>query len=356
MNGTRTGRTIVTGAAGLIGSALVWELNRRGVEDAIVVDRLGQSEKWRHLVPLRFAEYLEAEEFYPRIAAQPGAFGPIAEVYHLGACSATTERDAAYLIANNYRTTQDLATWALGRDARFVYASSAATYGSRETDLREDLDPYSLVPLNMYGYSKQLFDLWARREGILDRIVGLKFFNIYGPNEDHKGDMRSVVAKAYEQIIADGGVKLFESYRPGIADGEQTRDFLYVKDAVAIALHLGRLPRASGLYNVGGGVARTWNDLAAAIFAALERPKNIRYIPMPDVLRGKYKYRTEATVDKLRASGYAVPFVSLEEGVRDYVCRYLVPGVTLGAELPPATGAGSSTDCSCCAPRGSPAA
>jgi ADP-L-glycero-D-manno-heptose 6-epimerase len=342
MNGKRTGRTIVTGAAGLIGSAMVWELNRHGVEDAIVVDRLGRSEKWRHLVPLRFSEYLEAEEFYPRFVENPGAFGPIAEVYHLGACSATTERDATYLIANNYRTTQELATWALGRDARFVYASSAATYGSRETDLREDLDPYSLAPLNMYGYSKQLFDLWARREGILDRMVGLKFFNVYGPNEDHKGDMRSVVAKAYEQITAEGNVKLFESYRPGIRDGEQTRDFLYVKDAVAIALHLGRSPQARGLYNVGSGVARTWNDLASAIFTALERPKNITYIPMPDALRGKYQYRTEATIDKLRASGYSAPFTTLEEGVWEYICRYLVPGVTLGTELPSPTGAGSA--------------
>ncbi len=342
MNGTsRTGRTIVTGAAGLIGSAMVWELNQHGVDDAIIVDRLGRSEKWRHLVPLRFGEYFEAEEFYPRIAENPDAFGPIAEVYHLGACSATTERDATYLIANNYRTTQDLATWAVKQGARFVYASSAATYGSRETDLREDLDPCSLAPLNMYGYSKQLFDLWARREGLLDRIVGLKFFNIYGPNEDHKGDMRSVVAKAYEQITAEGSVKLFESYRPGIRDGEQTRDFLYVKDAVAIALYLGR-SKAAGLFNVGSGVARTWNDLVAAIFTALERPKSITYIPMPDALRGKYQYRTEATVDKLRASGYTAPFTSLEEGVWEYICRYLVPGVTLGAEVPSPTGAGSA--------------
>ena len=333
MNGTRKGRTIVTGAAGLIGSALVWELNRNGVEDAILVDRLGRSEKWRHLVPLRFSEYLEAEEFYPRIAENPSAFGPVAEVYHLGACSATTERDATYLIANNYRTTQDLAAWTLGRDARFVYASSAATYGSRETDLREDLDPHSLAPLNMYGYSKHLFDLWARNEGILDRIVGLKFFNVYGPNEDHKGDMRSVVAKAYEQITADGVVKLFESYRPGIRDGEQTRDFLYVKDAVAIALHLGRTPAASGLYNVGSGVARTWNDLAYAIFAALGRVPEIVYVPMPEALRGRYQYRTEASVDRLRASGYTAPFLTLEDAVRDYVCGYLIPGVPLGAEV-----------------------
>jgi ADP-L-glycero-D-manno-heptose 6-epimerase len=184
--------------------------------------------------------------------------------------------------------------------------------------------------------------LWARQQGILDSMVGLKFFNVYGPNEDHKGDMRSVVAKAYEQITAEGSVKLFESYRPGIRDGEQTRDFLYVKDAVAIALHLGRSPHARGLFNVGSGVARTWNDLVSAIFTALERPKNITYIPMPDVLRGKYQYRTEATIDKLRASGYSAPFTTLEEGVWEYVCRYLVPGVTLGTELPSPTGAGSA--------------
>ena len=332
MNGTRPGRTVVTGGAGLIGSALLWQLNRDGVEDAIVVDRLRTSDKWRHLVPLHFSEYLEADEFFPRIAAQPDAFGPISAVYHLGACSATTERDAAYLIANNYRLTQALATWTLGRQARFVYASSAATYGARETDLREDLEPHSLAPLNMYGYSKHLFDLWARREGILDRIVGCKYFNVYGPNEDHKGDMRSVVAKAFEQIASDGTVRLFKSYRDGIGDGEQTRDFLYVKDAVAATLHLGRTASANGLYNVGSGVARSWNDLTRAIYAALERPAHITYIPMPETLRGKYQYRTQATVERLRAAGYEAPFTSLEDGVADYVRNYLATGSVLGPE------------------------
>jgi ADP-L-glycero-D-manno-heptose 6-epimerase len=335
MNGTHAhaGRVVVTGAAGLIGSAIVWELNRRGIDDIVLVDHLGTSEKWRHLVPLRFAEYLEADEFYPRIAATPNAFGAIGEVYHLGACSATTERNATFLIANNYRISQQIASWSIAQNARFVYASSAATYGSRETDMREDLEPHTLVPLNMYGYSKHLFDLWARREGLLDQIVGLKFFNVYGPNEDHKGDMRSVVAKAYEQIAAEGFVRLFESYRPNTAHGEQTRDFLYVKDAAAIAVHLATSPRAAGLYNVGAGIARTWNDLAHAIFAALGRAPEIVYIPMPEALRGRYQYRTEATVDRLRASGYEAPFISLEDGVRDYVCGYLIPGVPLGAEV-----------------------
>ena len=194
---------VVTGGAGLIGSALVRQLNLDGDDDIIVVDRLGASEKWRHLVPLRFADYLEAEEFYrAHRSRSPTRSARSATVFHLGACSSTTERDASYLVANNVRRSQEIARWALARGARFVYASSAATYGARESDMREDLDPHSLRPLNMYGYSKHLFDLWMRREGLLDRVVGIKYFNVYGPNEDHKGDMRSVVAKAYEQIRA----------------------------------------------------------------------------------------------------------------------------------------------------------
>jgi ADP-L-glycero-D-manno-heptose 6-epimerase len=328
-------RIVVTGGAGLIGSALVRQLNLDGRENLLVIDRLGTSEKWRHLVPLRFAEYLDAEEFYPRIVADPEAFGPVAAVFHLGACSATTERDASYLIANNVRRSQEIARWAFARGARFVYASSAATYGPRETGLREDLDPHALRPLNMYGYSKHLFDLWLRREGLLERAVGLKYFNVFGPNEDHKGDMRSVVAKAYEQIRERGTIELFASYRPGVADGEQTRDFLYVKDAAAITAYLAATPRASGLYNVGAGIDRSWNDLARAVFAALELPARISYIEMPAVLRGKYQYRTVATIDRLREAGWTRPATSLEDAVADYVRRYLVPGALLGDEVEP---------------------
>jgi ADP-L-glycero-D-manno-heptose 6-epimerase len=331
-HGPATGRVVVTGAAGLIGSALVRHLNLEGVDDIVAVDRLGTSDKWRHLVPLRFADYLDAEEFFARIVREPDAFGEIATVFHLGACSSTTERDASYLIANNVRRSQEIAGWAVARGARFVYASSAATYGSRESDLREDLDPHSLRPLNMYGYSKHLFDQWMRRQGMLQSAVALKYFNVYGPNEDHKGTMRSVAAKAYDQIRERGAIELFKSYRPGIADGEQTRDFLYVKDAAAITAYLARTRSAAGIFNVGSGIDRTWNDLAQAVFAALQLPPRIEYVEMPDVLRGKYQYRTVATIERLRAAGWTEPFTALEDAVSDYLRNYLVTGSVLGGE------------------------
>lgn len=331
MNG-RSGRIVVTGGAGLIGSALVRQLNLENADDIIVVDRLGTSEKWRHLVPLRFADYLDAEEFFPTIARDPDAFGAIAAVFHLGACSSTIERDASYLVANNVRRSQEIARWSFARGARFVYASSAATYGARESEMREDLDPFSLRPLNMYGYSKHLFDLWMRREGLLESAVGLKYFNVFGPNEDHKGVMRSVVAKAYEQIRSAGTIQLFKSYRAGIADGEQTRDFFYVKDAAAITSFLGRAHGVAGLFNVGAGIDRSWNDLARAVFAALDLPARIVYIDMPEELRGKYQYRTVATTERLRAAGWTAQATPLETAVDDYVRTYLVTGAALGAE------------------------
>jgi ADP-L-glycero-D-manno-heptose 6-epimerase len=335
MNGLGAGdprRVVVTGAAGLIGSALVRHLNLEGFEEIVAVDRLGTSEKWRHLVPLRFAEYYDAEEFFERIAREPNAFGEIRTVFHLGACSSTTERNASYLVENNVRRSQEIARWAIGRGARFVYASSAATYGALEQGMREDLDPHELRPLNMYGYSKHLFDMWMRREGLLDRSVGLKYFNVFGPNEDHKGSMRSVVAKGFDQIRDRGLIELFKSYRPEIGDGEQTRDFLYVKDAAAITAFLGTVPHAAGIYNVGSGVDRTWNDLARAIFAALGRPPHITYVEMPELLRGKYQYRTVATIDRLREAGWRARATPLEDAVADYVRAYLLTGAVLGDE------------------------
>jgi ADP-L-glycero-D-manno-heptose 6-epimerase len=332
-----TRRVLVTGGAGLIGSALVWHLNRLGIDDIVIADRLGSGEKWRHLVPLRFRDYLEADELATLIAARPERLQEIGAVFHLGACSSTTETDASYLIRNNFAYTKMLAEWAVAGGRRFVYASSGATYGARETELREDLDPAELRPLNMYGYSKQLFDVYAARSGLLDRIVGLKYFNVYGPNEDHKGEMRSVVAKAYESIQRDGVVRLFKSYRAGVADGEQLRDFVYVKDAVAMTVHLAAASAARGLYNIGSGSSRTWRDLATAVFSALELPPRIEYVEMPEVLRGRYQYATRASIERLLAAGYDRPITSLEEGIADYVRGYLAPGRRLGEE-PPAAG------------------
>jgi len=327
-------RILVTGGAGFIGSALIWELNRRGAENIIVTDVLEQTEKWRNLVPLRFNDYLEADDLLPHL--QAGAFGKFDHVFHLGACSATTERDASYLVRNNYEYTKDLARWALEHQARFVYASSAATYGDGSAGMSDELQPSlaDLRPLNMYGYSKHLFDLHAQRQGWLERIVGLKYFNVFGPNEDHKGDMRSVVNKAFAQVRDSGTIRLFKSYRPEFADGEQKRDFLYVKDAVAMTLHLALTPTASGLFNLGSGEAHTWKELAEAIFAAMDRPSRIEFIEMQAELREKYQYFTRADIGRLRATGCATPITTLREAVRDYVRNYLKPDRRLGDELP----------------------
>jgi len=330
---TLSGRILVTGGAGFIGSALVWALNQRGHSDIVVVDLLGTDEKWKNLVPLKFADYVEADAFRRHLATNPAAFGHFSTVFHLGACSATTEKNAGYLADNNYNVTKELAAWALEHRARFIYASSAATYGDGAQGMDDQSkDLHRLRPLNMYGYSKHLFDLHAQRMGWLDRIVGVKYFNVFGPNEDHKGDMRSLVNKAYQQILATGKVQLFKSHKPEYKDGEQMRDFLYVKDAVEMTLHFAeKAPQAGGLYNLGSGEANTWLTLTRAIFSALGRAPNIEFIDMPEVLRGKYQYFTKAEVTKLRATGYARPMTPLVEAVRDYVQGYLVPDKKLGS-------------------------
>jgi ADP-L-glycero-D-manno-heptose 6-epimerase len=324
------GKIIVTGAAGLIGSALIWVLNRCGYSDILAVDNLGTSEKWRNLVPLRFLDYLEADDFLARITTNPSGFDQVGTIFHLGACSSTTETDASYLIRNNYGYSKRICQWSLGRGARFVYASSAATYGDGSQGMN-DADPqlHHLRPLNMYGYSKHLFDVHASQEGWLTHVAGLKFFNVFGPNESHKGEMRSVVHKAFHQIRETGRMTLFKSHRPDFADGHQRRDFLYVKDAVAMTLHLAATPGANGLFNVGSGAPRTWLDLANALFSSLSLPPQIDFIDMPEHLRAKYQYHTEADLTRLRASGYSNPITPLEDAVRDYVVHYLLPGRSL---------------------------
>jgi ADP-L-glycero-D-manno-heptose 6-epimerase len=328
------GRVLVTGGAGFIGSALVWELNRQGFDDIVIADVLDRSEKWRNLVPLRFHDYLEAADLLAMVERDDTVLDEYALILHLGACSSTTETDAAYLMRNNYGFTKTLAEAAIARGVRFVYASSAATYGGLEHDLSESRPLVSLRPLNMYALSKQRFDLYAERTGILDRIVGLKYFNIYGPNERHKDDMRSVVSKAFDQIRGGSVVRLFKSYRPDFADGQQQRDFLYVKDAVKMTLTVATNPGAVGIFNVGSGEARTWLDLARAVFAALGKPPAIEFVDMPDTLKAKYQYHTRARTERLAEAGFRDPLHSLEDGVADYVQRYLVDDRYLDPAVP----------------------
>ncbi len=332
MSSPLSGRILVTGGAGFIGSALVWALNQRGLTDIVVSDFLGTDEKWKNLVPLKFADYVEAGHFRTRLSTDPKAFGRFTTVFHLGANSSTTEKNAALLIDNNYAYTKELAVWAMTQDSRFIYASSAATYGDGAhgmDDQSEDLA--ALRPLNMYGYSKHLFDLHAQRQGWLKRIVGVKYFNVFGPNEDHKGDMRSLVNKAFAQITATGALKLFKSHRAEFKDGEQKRDFLYVKDAVEMTLHFADQARtAAGLFNLGSGQANTWLALADAIFGAMGRKPQIEFIDMPGELRGKYQYFTQADTTKLRATGFARPMTPLDGAVRDCVQNHLMTGRKLG--------------------------
>lgn len=316
---------VITGGAGFIGSAMLWELNRNGIEDVIVVDELASATtgKWRNLAGLGFRDFIHKNDFLERLSSGrvPGG---ISAVIHMGAISDTTETDADLLLKNNYEFSKELATQCIAGGIRLVYASSAATYGDGSrgySDEEEHLE--SLRPLNMYGYSKQLFDLWALRSKALAKFAGLKFFNVFGPNEYHKGDMSSVVFKAFNQIRETGEVRLFESHRSDYRHGEQMRDFIYVKDCTAIMLWLLENPSVNGIFNVGSGKARSFRDLVGATFSAMEREPSIRYVPMPEKLRDKYQYFTQAEAAKLKAYGCPVEPLPLEEGVRDYVCNHL---------------------------------
>ncbi|MCE5187247.1 MAG: ADP-glyceromanno-heptose 6-epimerase [Planctomycetaceae bacterium] len=315
---------LVTGGAGFIGSALIAELNARGYDDIFIVDILGTDERWKNLRNLRFADYMESEDFSQMVSDSEIELD-VDAIIHMGACSDTTERDCSYLVRNNYEFSKLLAGWALEIGARFIYASSAATYGDGSQGFADDEDQLQdLTPLNMYGYSKHIFDLWCRRQGLLDKFVGLKFFNVFGPNEYHKGEMRSFVLKAYEQIRSSGRVRLFKSHRSDYPDGGQLRDFVYVRDAVAMTLFFLDRPDLAGIYNIGTGRARNWNDLAQAVFRALDKPLNVEYMDMPEVLRGKYQYFTQADISKIRQAGYEAKTIPLEDAVNDYVRNYLL--------------------------------
>jgi len=320
---------VVTGGAGFIGSAIVWRLNSLGEDKIIIVDELGHDEKWKNLVGLNYYDFINKDDFIQKI--ENGMDIDITAIIHMGANSSTTEKDADHLLRNNYEYTKKLAQFCLFKNVRFIYASSAATYGdgSLGFDDSESVSQF-LRPLNMYGYSKNLFDVWAVKQGMMDKIAGIKYFNVYGPNEYHKGDMRSVVHKAFEQIKNTGKVKLFKSRNSGYKDGEQMRDFVYVKDAVDMTLFFLDKKNKNGLFNVGSGKARTWNDLVTAIFTAMEKPVNIEYIELPEHLAEKYQYFTEAKLEKIKKAGYSNSIISLEEGVTDYVKNYLLKEKYLG--------------------------
>lgn len=342
-------RIIVTGGAGFIGSAVVWRLNELGYDDILVVDRMDETDKWKNLVPLKFADYIGADDFIGEIEE----FNDYDCVFHLGACSSTTETDSEYMFRNNFEYTKIVASWAVLNDIRFIYASSAATYGDGSAGMADGIDGLDkLRPLNIYGYSKHIFDQFAARQGLFDYIVGLKYFNVFGPNENHKGDMRSLVNKAFEQIRETGRLKLFKSHNPIYADGEFGRDFVYIKDAVDMTVHFieakaltdvraknkgvqntrkgRRAWNNGGLYNVGSGRMNTWNALADAIFKALDLPRNVEFVDMPEHLRPRYQYHTQADLARIRAAGYTAETTQLDVAVADYVQNYLIPGRHLG--------------------------
>jgi ADP-L-glycero-D-manno-heptose 6-epimerase len=316
---------VVTGGAGFIGSAIVWGLNKKGITDIHIVDWLKDEDKWKNLLNLKFLDYEEKDPFLKRILFDDKILkDKVDTVIHMGACSSTTENDASFLIENNFKYTQVLARWCLRNNKKFIYASSAATYGNGSNGFDDDHNKLdTLKPLNKYGFSKHIFDLWALRNNLLDKITGLKFFNVYGPNEYHKGDMKSVIYKAYEQIIATGKLKLFKSYKTEYKDGGQLRDFIYIKDAVDMTLFIFE-KNLKGIYNIGTGKARSFEDLGRAVFKAMNKKENIEYIEMPENLKERYQYFTEAKMDKLKLTGYPWAITSLEDGIENYIKNYLL--------------------------------
>ncbi len=318
---------IVTGAAGFIGSCLVKKLNDQGREDIICVDRFESDDKWLNLRGLKFSEYIHADEFIQYEVLSSFEKGEIEAVYHMGAISSTTERDVDWLMANNVEYTKVLFAHCTDHDIPICYASSAATYGAGENGYDDDESQISkLMPLNAYGYSKQLVDEWAlRQEDTPSKWYGVKFFNVYGPNEYHKGDMSSLVYKAFNQINDCGAVKLFKSYKDKYEDGGQLRDFVYVKDIVEAMVNLVNQdhPGSNGIYNLGTGEARSFVDLMKATFKAMDKKENIEFIEMPESLKGQYQYYTQANMNKLAIALPEFKFTPLEDAVKDYVQNHL---------------------------------
>ena len=317
---------IVTGGAGFIGSAMVWRLNRAGITDILVVDNLGTSDKWKNLVNRRYARYMHRSEFLEMLRANTLG-GSVEAIVHMGACSSTTEKDADFLMANNTAYTVELCRFALERGARFINASSAATYGDGSQGFLDNPETTRrLKPLNMYGYSKHLFDMWLMDNKLSESVASLKFFNVYGPNEYHKADMRSVACKAFHEISSTGRLRLFRSNTPDYVDGGQMRDFVYVKDCADLMFWMLENPAVNGIFNVGTGKAQSWNSLAHALFAALGKEPQIDYVDMPEALKGKYQNFTQADMGWIERKNCPIRFAGLEQGIADYVGNYLAQG------------------------------
>ncbi len=315
---------VITGGAGFIGSCVIRYLNDQGFSNIFVVDELCHTEKWKNLRGKQFADIISKHQLFNWLEGRESLIGAF---IHLGACSNTLETDASYLLENNYRYSVHLAEYALKYGHRFIYASSAATYGDGSQGFSDELkDLYALCSLNMYGFSKQLFDQWALKEGVLDQLVGLKYFNVFGPNESHKGRMASAITKMVPQIMKGEKVRLFKSSDPvHYADGEQKRDFIYVKDVVRMTCAFLE-NEAGGLYNIGSGRASSWNQLAQTVYKALERLPQIEYIDMPPDLINKYQNYSCADMSKTKSIlKEAANCIDLEEAVSDYIRNYLLP-------------------------------
>lgn len=313
---------VITGGAGFIGSGVIRYLNDQGMSNIIVVDDLGQGEKWKNLVGKRYADIVSRHKLFDWLK---GRESDIEAFIHMGACSDTVTRDADYLLDNNFRFSVRLAQYALQHEHRFIYASSAATYGNGSQGFQDDINNLdALRPLNMYGYSKHMFDLWLKAQDAFKDVVGLKFFNVFGPNEYHKGRMASAVLWMVPQIRETGTVRLFKSNEPRkFGDGDQVRDFIYVKDVVALIC--GFLKNdAAGLFNMGSGRRVSWNQLARAVFSALKVPPRIEYIDMPKDLTGQYQNDTCADMAKLKSVGLPAPTRTLEDAVTEYVRDYVL--------------------------------
>jgi len=314
---------VLTGGCGFIGSGVVRHLNDRGMSNILIVDELDKTEKWKNLVGKKFVDIIDKSQLFQWLEDR----AEIIEAFvHLGACTSTVEEDSKYLLENNYRYSVNLAEYALKHQKRFIYASSAATYGDGAegfSDNQDDLD--KLMPLNMYGYSKHLFDLWLKNEGLINNVVGLKYFNVFGPNEGHKRRMASAINHIVPAVRKDGVIRLFKSSDPvQYADGEQKRDFIYVKDVARMTCAFLE-NNAGGIYNIGSGVASSWNQLAKSVFKALQLPLNIQYVDMPADLHGKYQNYTCADMQKTKkVLGNVANCMPLEDSIGEYVNEYIV--------------------------------